>query len=57
MTTTIPTSNITIENIGTFEVPTARLHEIVSWAQNAQQQLREITSNKPENDGRTLING
>jgi hypothetical protein len=56
------TTTITIQNVGTFTVPTERVHEIVSWISSAQvvvprQQTTEMIAGQSQNDGRTLING
>ena len=56
------TTTITIQNVGTFTVPTERVHEIVSWISSAQvviprQQTTEMIAGQSQNDSRTLING
>jgi hypothetical protein len=56
------TTTITIQNVGTFTVPTSRVHEIISWITSAQivspnQQTTEMLSSHTNNDGKTLING
>jgi hypothetical protein len=56
------TTTITIQNVGTFTIPTERVHEIVSWINSVQvvipnNQTTEMLSSNIQNDGRTLING
>ena len=56
------TTTITIQNVGTFTVPTSRVHEIISWISSAQvivprQQTTEMIAGQSQDDGRTLING
>jgi hypothetical protein len=56
------TTTITIQNVGTFTVPTSRVHEIINWINSAQvvvprQQTTEMIAGQPNNDDRTLING
>jgi len=56
------TTTITIQNVGTFTIPTSRVHEIINWIKSAQvimpqQQTTEMLSSHTQSDGRTLING
>jgi hypothetical protein len=58
MTTTIQTTNVTIDNLGKFEVPTSSLPELMNIIQNAQKQLREVlNSNQGQDQDKVLING
>jgi hypothetical protein len=56
------TTTITIQNVGTFTIPTSRVHEIISWINSAQvvipiRQTTEMIAGQIESDGKTLING
>jgi nucleoside-triphosphatase THEP1 len=56
MTTAIQTTNVTIDNVGKFEIPTSKIPEVIDILQNAQKQLREVL-NSNQNDDKILING
>jgi len=57
------TTTITVQNFGTFQIPTEKVSELISWIQSnqifnpSQEQFREVLQSHPVNDGRTVING
>jgi hypothetical protein len=56
------TTTITIQNFGTYTVPTEIVYDILNIIQsskvvNPRQETNEVLSSHTENDGRTLING
>lgn len=56
------TTTITVNGVN-YTIPNDKVQHIVSLLQayrvteNNQQQVREVLTNNPYNDGRTLING
>lgn len=57
------TTTVTIQNFGTFQIPTEKVNELINWVQNNQifnpnqEQFREVLQSHLPNDGRVVING